>query len=348
MSTDLQTAKNQEAGFTVTESGASIMDLLNTKKTQEAFRALAGTVMTPERMLKLCISAIQKTPKLKKCDPLSVLGAMMTAASLGLEPNTVQQQAFLIPYDKRGKVNGQWTVVGTECQFQIGYRGFITLGYRSPEIMRIEASAIHEGDFFEHMQGSDSFLKYAKALKERGDLIGAYCFVELASGGEAAYVMPLEEIHKIRSKSETYNALLKKAEDTKLKGWELEKAKEKLADTPWVMWEDDMAAKSVIKKLAKTLPLSGGNAITAAAELDGDVAGRTIDMTAMSDPERAHAVVRGEEAIPMIEKQEQAEIISDLNDMKTQQAEPETKPAEEKKPAPRGRGRAGQKSMDME
>lgn len=268
----------------------SIFQLLDDPRMTKAIAAVAGKYFTPERFLRLCVNAVRKTPKLAQCDPQSVLGAFMASAALGLEPNTVQQQAFLIPYDKRGKLpNGQWGVVGTECQFQIGYRGYVTLAHRSPHIDSIQAEAIHDGDLFDHLIGSETFLKYRKALRERGELIGAFCYTRLSSGIEMATVLPLEELHKIRAKSETYNALVRNVDNARDQK-ERTRAIQKLEETPWVMWEDDMAAKSAIKKHAKQLPLTPGDAMSAATQLDDDA--NTIDMAAMADPDVARGVVQ--------------------------------------------------------
>ena len=267
----------------------TIFQLLDDPRMHKAIGAVAGKYFTPDRFMRLCVNAIRKTPKLAQCDPQSVLGAFMASAALGLEPNTVQQQAFLIPYDKRGKLpNGQWGVVGTECQFQVGYRGFITLAHRSEHIASIQAEAFHEGDLFDHLIGSETFLKYRKAVRDRGGLIGAFCYTRLASGIEMATVLPIEELHKIRSKSETFNALVRNLDGARSQK-EKESAAHKLDETPWVMWEDDMSAKSAIKKHAKQLPLTPGDALSAATQLDSD--SDTIDLSAMADPDVARGVV---------------------------------------------------------
>lgn len=256
---------------------------------EKGIAAVAGKYFTPERFLSLAVNAVKKTPRLAECDPQSVLGAFMASAALGLEPNTVQQQAFLIPYKRRANVNGKWIDV-YECQFQVGYRGFITLAHRSPAIRSIQAEAIHEHDTFEHLVGTNAFLKYQKALKERGDLIGAFSYVRLDGGDEMAVVLPLDEILKIRSKSETYNALVRRIDSAENQK-EREKAERSLEETPWVMWFDDMAAKSAIKKHAKQLPLTPGDAINAAAAIDSDSDSNVIDMAAMADPEVVREVV---------------------------------------------------------
>ena len=83
-----------------------------------------------ERFARICVTAFRQTPKLQQCSPASVLGAMMTCAQLGLEPNTPSGLAYLIP-----RWNGKLRT--TECQFQVGYRGLLELMYRSGAIASV-------------------------------------------------------------------------------------------------------------------------------------------------------------------------------------------------------------------
>jgi phage RecT family recombinase len=285
----------------------TIIDILRDDKIAKGLRGVATKYLTPERMLRLAVNAVSRTPGLQHCDPQTVLGAIMASTALGLEPNTPEGQAYLIPYKRRAKVGNQWVDVW-DCQFQIGYRGFITLAYRLPGLQTLQAEAIHQHDRFQHQLGSETFLRYEKTLDERGDLRGAFCYTRI-NGGEAATILPLAEIMKIRGRSETYKALTGRAaearstyeadQNAKAKK-DLDYAAAKLADTPWEMWEDDMAAKSAVKKHCKKLPKAlgmEGTALNVAADIDQDT-GRLIDISAMADPERAAAVARGEEAIP--------------------------------------------------
>lgn len=274
----------------VARSQKTIFDFLTgDPKIEKAIAAVATQYLTADRFLRLAVNAVKKTPLLMQCDPQTVLGSFMTSAALGLEPNTIMQQAFLIPYKKRQRQGNEW-IDTYDCQFQVGARGFVTLAHRSPEIDSLQSEAIHEGDFFEHMLGTESFLKYRKALKDRGQLIGSFCFTKLASGTEMATVLPLDEIEKIRSKSETYNALMRNIQSAQNHS-EKEKAEKKLAETPWVMWADDMAAKSATKKHAKQLPLTPGDGLAAAVALDADGAG-VIDMAVMTDPDMVKTVFK--------------------------------------------------------
>jgi recombination protein RecT len=286
----------------------TIFDLLTSPKVERGIKAVATQFLTPDRFLRMAINAVKKTPLLLQCDPQTVLGSFMTSAALGLEPNTIQQQAWLIPYKKRAKVGNNWVDV-YECQFQVGARGFVTLAHRSPHIDSLQAETIHENDVFDHMVGSESFLKYQKKLRDRGEAIGAFSYAKLASGVEMATVLPFDELMKIRSKSETYKSLagaVAAADSEK----DRQKAEQKLAETPWVMWFDDMGAKSAIKKSAKQLPLNPGDAIASAVVLDQDSADTVIDMAAMADPDIARAVVAGENEAPEQIEQQSSEAFS--------------------------------------
>jgi hypothetical protein len=107
----------------------------------------------------------------------------------------------------------------------------------------------------------------------------------------------LDEIQKIRSKSETYNSLTKTVAEA-----QSEKDRRynqgKLDETPWVMWFDDMASKSAIKKHAKVLPISSGDALAVAAELDNKADMGAVDLRTFTDPDAARAVVEGEMDVP--------------------------------------------------
>lgn len=318
MATNIAELKQQQPAE---RRAPTILELLTAPKVERGIKAVATQFLTPDRFLRMAINCVKKTPLLLQCDPQTVLGSFMTSAALGLEPNTVQQQAFLIPYKKRAKVGGNWVDV-YECQFQVGARGFVTLAHRSPHIDSLQAETIHENDLFEHMIGSESFLKYQKCLKDRGAPIGSFAYAKLASGVEMATVLPYDELMKIRSRSETYKALIAGVESAENEK-ERVKAERKLEETPWVMWFDDMGAKSAIKKSAKQLPLSPGDAIASAVSLDQDSADTVIDMAAMADPDTTRAVVAGDDEPPEPTEQKSSEAFSVKQGGKS--AEPEQK-----------------------
>lgn len=282
------------------EKPKTIRDILKDPRVQSGLKAVGQRYLTPDRMTQLVINACDRTPKLLQCTPRSVLGAVMLSQAFQLEPNTPQQLAFLIPYNRNIKVGGQWQTI-TECQFQIGARGFRLLAHRSGRFSRIVARTVRKGDLFEYMEGSDTFLKYQMALeKPRGDVIAAFSYAVWKEGGEEALVLPLSEIEKIRSKSETYRALttnLLAATSDKEKA----KAQKAFDEQPWVMWFDDMCAKSATKKHAKEWPIDANDPVQTAATVDDAADAGTINMDSFADPEQTRAVVEGGDEPPQLE-----------------------------------------------
>lgn len=104
---------SEKAGLRKTGANAGLKGYVN-QMLPAIKRALPG-VMTPERFTRIVLTALSSNPELQQCTPESFCGAMMTAAQLGLEPNTPLGQAYLIPYrnNRKGVV---------ECQFQLGSR----------------------------------------------------------------------------------------------------------------------------------------------------------------------------------------------------------------------------------
>ena len=178
-------------------------------------------IMTPERFTRMVLTAITKTPKLADCTPQSFIGAMLTAAQLGLEPNTPLGQAYLIPY-------------GNSCQFQIGYKGLLELAHRSGEIKTLEARCVYENDEFNIEYGLNPDLIHKPCFKDKGELIGVYAVYHTNNGGYAFEFMSKEEIEKHKVKySKSHHK----------------------ADSAWQTDFESMAKKTVIKKLLKYTPL---------------------------------------------------------------------------------------------
>lgn len=282
------------------DSPRTIIDLLNDSKVKQGLAQVAGRLLSPDRVMKLVTNAVYRTPALAQCDPKSVLGALMASVSLGLEPNTQQGHAYLIPYKRRVKQGNQWVEI-YDCQFQIGYRGLIVLGYRSPRIKTIEGEAIHANDHFKHMKGSRNFLEHEIALTNRGELIGAYCHSHMSDGMEIATVMPLERIYSVRDRSETFRSLESRLIEARAiaeanprdsrAAKDLERAQRNYNETPWVLRIDEMSSKTAIKRhCTAKMPLDPGDFLRAAVDLDNASERGAIDLSVLADPEAAHAL----------------------------------------------------------
>ena len=125
-------AGNQSGAVKLTKS-MTIVDMV--KALEPEIRRALPAVLTPERFTRMALSAVNNTPALAECTPMSFIAALMNAAQLGLEPNTPLGQAYMIPYKNKGIL---------ECQFQLGYKGMIDLAYRTGQIQMIQAQVVRE------------------------------------------------------------------------------------------------------------------------------------------------------------------------------------------------------------
>ncbi len=198
--------------------------------------------LTPTRVLKLIIGAINREPKLTQCTPMSVINAVVTASTLGLEIR--QGSAYLVPFkDNRGRTPRML------CTLMIDYRGKIDLALRSQRVLDIDAEVVYARDKFriyrdtasgrkvlEHepvqflMNGDHMIPLTDKA--QRGEMIGAYAMAVVKDAPAKFVFMPRIDIDAIRNRS--------KAKD----------------DGPWVTDFNEMAKKTVIHRICKLLPQS--------------------------------------------------------------------------------------------
>ena len=193
------------------------------KKMQGEIAKALPSVLTPERFTRITLSALSTNSKLAETTPQSFLGAMMTAAQLGLEPNTPLVQAYLIPYRNHGVL---------ECQFQLGYKGLIDLAYRSGEVSTIQAHVVYENDEFEYELGLEPKLRHVPAKSDRGDPVFFYAVFRTKDGGYGFDVMSVDDV---RAHAKKYSKAY--------------------SNGPWQTNFEEMAKKTVLKRVLKYAPL---------------------------------------------------------------------------------------------
>ena len=209
---------------TRTEAGRATMQAYIKRMEGEIKKALPS-VLTPERFTRIVLSALSTNPKLQETTPESFLGAMMTAAQLGMEPNTPLGQAYLLPYYNSRKRC-------LECQFQLGYKGLIDLAYRSGEVSTIQAHVVYEHDKFSYAYGLEPQLEHVPAMGDRGSPTHVYAVFRTKDGGYSFGVMSIDDV---RRHAQRYS-----------KSFE---------NGPWQTNFEEMAKKTVLKRILKYAPL---------------------------------------------------------------------------------------------
>ncbi len=199
------------------------------------------------------MTCLRKTPRLAECDPMTVLGGLMTCAQLGLRP-AVMGQAWLLPmYSTKSR--------RMEATLIIGYPGLIELGYRSDRVVAIEARKRHEADYYDVRYGTSSGIEHIPARGNRGPVTDFYSVVHLVGGSRpifSAWTREDCEEHRDRFAMARKNG--------EIVG-------------PWRDHFDAMALKTTLIDVMKTAPKS--TELRRGMAVDGGV---RMDLSPKSDP----------------------------------------------------------------
>lgn len=238
---------------TVQTPGQKLAGLVQ-RMAPELSRALPKHV-NADRMARIVLTALRINPKLAETSEASFLGAVLTAAQLGLEVNTPLGHAYLIPY-------------GRECQLIIGYQGMIDLARRSGAITNLVAYAVHEGDEFVYTLGLEPTLEHEPsraADRDRKPVSHVYAVAHQKDGPPIFVVLTWSEVMARRARSRSAN------------------------NGPWKTDTTAMALKTAVRQLWKWLPKSIEMQRAAALEAVDDTQVR-VTQAAAWDPEITQAL----------------------------------------------------------
>lgn len=190
-------------------------------KLKDSWVSVLPSVCTPERFARVALSCLRKNQKLVAAlqtsdGRTSLAQQFMKCAELGIEPDG--RRAYLIPYKN-------------DIQLIIDYKGIAELAMRSGKISNIHADKVCENDEFEYNVGSIEKHRI-DFKKDRGKAYAYYAIVTFKDGTKKCEVMSKAEIDGIRRRSKSAN------------------------NGPWVTDYDEMAKKTVFRRLSKWLPLS--------------------------------------------------------------------------------------------
>lgn len=213
MSTELATAPKKTL---------TVRDHIESDKFKAEIAKALPKHLTPDRFIRVAVSALTRTPKLKDCEQASLFGAMLTLSQMGIEPDG--RRAHLIPFEnrKRGVM---------ECQLIIDYKGLAEMAMRSGVVSYLHADVVCENDQFDENMGEIITHKINRKAP-RGEVYAAYAICKFKDGTAKAEVMSVDEIDAIRKRSRAGQS------------------------GPWVTDWNEMAKKTVFRRLSKWLPLS--------------------------------------------------------------------------------------------
>lgn len=206
----------------------SIVDGLN--KMEGALRSALPVHIPVERFVRVCLTAVQMSPRLLQCDRKSLFMASLKCAQDGLLPDG--RDAALVPF-KDGKASKEMGREVWAVQYIPMVFGILKKVRNSGELKSITSQVVHENDKFFYRLGDDEKIEHEPLLDgDRGKPRLVYAVAHTNDGGIYREVMTVGEIEKVRQVS--------RAKDS----------------GPWVQWWSEMARKTVIRRLSKRLPMS--------------------------------------------------------------------------------------------
>lgn len=182
--------------------------------------------VSADKFHRVTMTALQASPALLNCDRRSLFGAILKAAQDGLLPDG--REGALVKF--RTKRDGQY-IDAVQWMPMIG--GILKKVRNSGELASIDALLVHVNDRFTYRPGVDDVpIHEVDWFGDRGQVLGAYAVARLKSGASFVEIMNRQQIEQVRAVS---------------------RAK---TDGPWDAWWGEMARKTVLRRLAKRLPMS--------------------------------------------------------------------------------------------
>lgn len=230
-------------------------------------------ITNPEKAkseLGFAMQIFQGNTYLQKCEPQSILNAVVNVARTSITLNPVMRLAYLIPRKNK-------------CVLEFSYMGLVAMLRDNGCIKSISAHIVYEDEEFDYdvafntIKHKPNFAKTEKEHNER-ETIGCYSRATLPNGEVVFEFMPMWEIDKVRSMSEGSGSKY----------------------SAWNTWRDEMIKKSVIKRHFKML-ISGNPTEALATALKVENENNALNNNFTQTNQKATLMNAFQEETPQIE-----------------------------------------------
>lgn len=189
--------------------------------------------LSPDRIVRVALTAFRLNPKLADVDPRSVFAAVIQSSQLGLEVG-LMGEAHLVPF-------------GSQCQLIPGYQGLMKLARNSGLVQDIYGHEVRINDRFDIVLGLNRSLMheplkqngFPAADEERGAIVGFYAVAVFKDGSRTFHALSKEQVEQVRDHSRGYQM-----------------ARKLRKESPWDTHFVPMGLKTVIRRLCHLLPKS--------------------------------------------------------------------------------------------
>lgn len=215
-----------------------IRDFLTDKVASQVILAMeGGTEKKADRLIQQVINSARTDTRVAGCSHASIGQVAVQLATLGFE--LADGEVYLIP---RGK----------NLTMEIGYKGMIGALYRGAVIESITAGVLHEGDEWDCDRGSQAFVRHKPAMgAKRGEVTDYYALAILEGSGRTLWEsMTVAEVKDIQAMAPGGKS------------------------AAWKNHFDEMAKKTVLRRLMKFLPRKKGSQLLGSVEEHDNMAYR--------------------------------------------------------------------------
>lgn len=212
----------------------------------ESKREAMPTNFNKTRFLQNCMTVLQDTSDIDKCEPPSVARTMLKGAFLGLD--FFNKECYAIVYNENvgTKDNPKWI---KSLQFQTDYKGEKKLAkkYSVRPVIDIYAKLVREGDDFrEEVKDGVQVVQFVPLPFNSGKILGCFAVALFVDGGMVYDSMTTEEIEQTRV---NYS--------------------KKPNGPAWTKSQGEMYKKTVLRRLCKNIELDFDSIEQAQAFEDG-------------------------------------------------------------------------------
>lgn len=214
-------------------------DLAKSESINRRFSEILGE--NSKYFIQSVVNSVSNNNRLLECDGMSVWGAAMNAAVLGLPVDNNLSYAAIVPYGKK-------------AQFQIMTKGYIQLAIDTGLYKNIHVTEVYEDElqYYDSLRGV-AYFTLPESWKQRDNgefnkIIGYFAYFELLNGFSKEYYMTKQEVQAHGKKySKSFN----------------------FRDSVWQSNFDAMGKKTVLKNLLRNFgKLGKGSNLDKAIQAD--------------------------------------------------------------------------------
>jgi len=187
---------------------------------KKTFESVLPAHIEVKKFMRTIVGAVQNNPDILKCNRQSILNSCQKAAQDGLVIDG--REAALVQF------KGQ-------AQYMPMVNGVLKKLRNSGQISTITAETVHQNDPFKYNPAMDDVPNHSPEwFGDRGEMIGVYAVAKMKDGSYVVEIMNMKQIDKVKSVSRSANS----------------------GSSPWKQWPEEMAKKTVLRRIAKYLPSS--------------------------------------------------------------------------------------------